>query len=597
MARNLRPNTQTVIVAVDEPEPVAEMLQLADLISAGDQPRIITLTVTLGAVEDQEEAIGKIEAHVAAQAEQGVPVKSLVVSATSVARGILDAAREYGADLILLGLSRDPAQRSGVGSIAENVAATSPCPVVIYRPGPVHITHVAITCDIADLSRAALHLGTRIAEHIEQPVQLITVGEAQSGGATRRYLRRRLEALGVDVDLPRTHIDAHDPVKAIFQRIDQHTLLVTGYEHADLPEPSWFYGSVAKALLRNADGPVALVIRKHSEGDPPRRQKVILRRFLRWFRPTLTPVEQRELLGRAEQMSRTSLDYNVLVVIAALLATFGLLANSNAVIIGAMLVAPLMSPLIAFAAAITAGRISLGGKALLTLLEGFLVAFVVAWLIGMLSPDIIVTSELAARGNPTLIDLGVALAAGVIAAYAQARKDIPAALAGVAIAAALMPPICTVALAVAINNEALYQGALLLFIINISAIMFAAGSTFLYLGVRPRPVETARTRRVGSAIGIGMFGIILALLVTVSINPISNTRIESELRRAFPDSELVEIDLRRSDPLRVIATLRRDKSRPLSDAEVAVARSQLEQQLNRPLVLDVVVQSVVRSAP
>lgn len=118
VASKLRPNGGTVVVAVDEPEPVEEMLRLADLLSEGDQARIITLTVSLGSVEHQEEALGAIEKIVARAADQGAPVTSLVVSATSVARGILDVAREHGADLILLGLSRNPAQRSGVGSIA-----------------------------------------------------------------------------------------------------------------------------------------------------------------------------------------------------------------------------------------------------------------------------------------------------------------------------------------------------------------------------------------------------------------------------------------------------------------------------------------------
>ncbi|NCC33269.1 MAG: DUF389 domain-containing protein, partial [Chloroflexia bacterium] len=315
----------------------------------------------------------------------------------------------------------------------------------------------------------------------------------------------------------------------------------------------------------------------------------------RWLRPTVTPVEQRELLSRADQMSRTSLDYNVLVVIAAILASLGLLSNSNAVIIGAMLVAPLMSPLIAFAAGIAGGRTSIIRQAMLTLVEGFLVAFAVAWMIGMLSPGLIVTTEMAARGNPSLVDLGVALAAGVIAAYAQARKDIPAALAGVAIAAALMPPICTVGIAVAIGDSPLYQGSLLLFLTNISAIMFAAGTTFIYLGLRPPPAEAARVRRIGSLIGIAMFGLILALIVGFAVNPLSNARIERELRAAFPNAELVSVELRRSDPLRIIATMRQTSDAPLSEQQVTQGRHELEQQLGRAVSLDIVVQEVLRS--
>lgn len=572
------------------------MLRLADLLSEGDQARIITLTVSLGSVEHQEEALGAIEKIVARAADQGAPVTSLVVSATSVARGILDVAREHGADLILLGLSHDPAQRSGVGSIAENVAATSPCPVVIYRPGKTDISQVLIACDVTDLSGAALRVGARLADHLARPLSLITVGEAVSSGTTRRYLRRRLYDLGLSPDLPHEHIANRDPVRAIFKHADEQTLLVTGYEYASPEDKDWFYSRVATALLRGADGAVVLVIRDRGEPRVARKTS-LLTHLLRWLRPTVTPVEQRDLLGRADQMSRTSLDYNVLVLISALLASLGLLANSNAVIIGAMLVAPLMSPLIAFAAALAAGRLEIVRRALVTLVEGFAVAFGVAWLIGTLGPSVIVTSEMAARGNPTLLDLGVALASGVIAAYAQARKDIPAALAGVAIAAALMPPICTAGMGVAIGDVPLYQGALLLFITNISAIMFAAEATFLYLGLRPRVASEARARRFGSLIGMTIFSLILFLIVGLVVNPLSNARIEHELRAALPGSELIELELRRSDPLRVIATVRREVGRPLDPIEVVRARAELERSLGRAVTLDIVVQSVVRSEP
>lgn len=455
---------------------------------------------------------------------------------------------------------------------------------------------MVVICDAADLSAEALRIGTQLAQRLEHSVKVLTVGQAHSGGATRRSIRRRIEELGHEPDLPLTHIDDSDPVRAIFKRVDQQTLLVTGYDYVRDEVEDWFYRRVARALLHGADGPVVLVIRNRGVTRENRAIR-LLTRVLNWLHPALTPVEQRELLSQADQKSRNSLDYNVLVVIAAILATLGLLANSSTVIIGAMLVAPLMSPLIAFAAAIAAGQIVIVRRALLTLLGGFLVAFCVAWLIGVLSPSLIVTPEMAARGNPSLSDLGVALAGGVIAAYAQARKDIPAALAGVAIAAALMPPICTIGMAVAIDNQPLYQGGLLLFVANVSAITFAAGLTFLYLGVRPHSEQHVRARLLGSAVGVTIFGVILALVVGFTVNPLSIARIEQVLKPAFSTSELVEVEIRRSDPPLVVATIRRQFDDPLSPAEVDHARAALEQSLGRAVSLEVIVQGVVRSDP
>jgi hypothetical protein len=105
------------------------------------------------------------------------------------------------------------------------------------------------------------------------------------------------------------------------------------------------------------------------------------------------------------------------------------------------------------------------------------------------------------------------------------------------------------------------------------------------------------TRRVGSLIGVALFGITLALIISFVVNPLSNARIERELRAALPSSELVELELRRSDPLRVIATVRRAADLPLAEAEVAHARAELERNLGRAVTLEVVVQDVVRSAP
>lgn len=94
-----------------------------------------------------------------------------------------------------------------------------------------------------------------------------------------------------------------------------------------------------------------------------------------------------------------------------------------------------------------------------------------------------------------------------------------------------------------------------------------------------------------------IFSLILFLIVGLVVNPVSNARIERELRAALPGSELIELELRRSDPLRVIATVRREAGRPLAPIEVVRARTELERSLGRAVTLDIVVQSVVRSAP
>lgn len=595
------PSTQkrrVALVAVEHPEGVEELIRITIQLSEADSVEVVVLTVSLGAVKREEQRVSAIEAVVERLAEdEGLSVRSLVVQSSSVARGILDTARERQADLIVLGLAPRPTQRSGIGTVAENVAAATPCRVVIYRPGlDTDVQRIAIACDAADLSISALRIGTLLGERFQRPVELVTIGPERLGGAARRRLRARLRDLEIDPELPRTHLTAGDPIGAIFKHITDHTLLVTSFDRTASEDEHWFYTRGATALLDGADGPVALIIRDRKGAMRPASTPP-LRRALRWLRPTLTPVEQRDMLSRAAQMSEPSLDYTVLVIIAAILASLGLLANSGAVIIGAMLVAPLMSPLVAFATAIAGGRPDLVGRATLALLEGFLLAFGVAVVAGLVSGSPLVTPEMQARGNPALIDMGVALAAGCIAAYANARKDIPAALAGVAIAAALMPPICTVGLGVALGNGPLWRGALLLFITNIAAIVLAAWATFFYLGLRPRSSGGGTRRTFISTALVGVFSVILGVVFTLSINPAAPARIERALLTSFPADELVGIEVRRSDPIQVIATVRRSFDRPITPVDVTRAANYLSDALGQPVRLEVVVQQAVIAEP
>lgn len=591
------PKRRVTLAAVEHPEGAEALIRIALLLSEPEVVDVVALTVSLGTAERDEQRIKAIGEVIDRLTAEGISVKSLVVPSSSVARGILDTARERQADLIVLGLSPSPTQRAGIGTVATNVAAATPCRVVIYRPGhEKDLQRVSIACAAADLSISALQLGTQLAERLGRPAELVTVGPERLGGAARRHLRARLREMEIDPELERTHLPARDPIGAIFHHVTEQTLLVSSYDRTATEEDDWFYTRGATALLEGADGPVVLVIRDRKGAMRP-ANVTPLQRAVRWFRPTLTPVEQRDMFDRAAQMSEPSLDYVVLVVIAAILASFGLLANSNAVIIGAMLVAPLMSPLVAFATAVAGGRIELVGRSTLALLEGFALAFGVAVIAGWISASPLVTPEMQARGNPTLIDMGVALAAGCIAAYANARKDIPAALAGVAIAAALMPPICTVGLGVALGNGPLWQGALLLFVTNISAIVIAAWATFFYLGLRPRSSGGGRRRTIVSTLLIGMFSAILVVVITLSINPAAPSRIERELLASFPADELVSIEVRRTDPIQVIATVRRSFERPITPDDVSRAAADLNDALGRPVRLEVVVQQAVIAEP
>jgi uncharacterized hydrophobic protein (TIGR00271 family) len=175
-----------------------------------------------------------------------------------------------------------------------------------------------------------------------------------------------------------------------------------------------------------------------------------------------------------------------LTALSTVIAAFGLIANSPAVVIGAMLVAPLMRPIIGIAAALVLGRpraefIS-AGLVLLTTAE----AFVISLLVGLAVPSfrvITLTPELLARTAPTLLDLGIAVAAGAAGAYLTVRGPSGGAIAGVAVAVALLPPLSACGILLAHGNDHLAGGAFVLFLTNLVGIVLSAVVVFLITGL------------------------------------------------------------------------------------------------------------------
>ncbi|MEB3172663.1 MAG: DUF389 domain-containing protein [Cyanobacteriota bacterium] len=185
-------------------------------------------------------------------------------------------------------------------------------------------------------------------------------------------------------------------------------------------------------------------------------------------------IDEQALTRQFERESRSDQPFVVLTLAAGLIATLGLLANSSAVVIGAMLIAPWMLPLRAAAFAILQGRAALVGRALATLALGIAITVGLSVLLGVWVGLPILGSEVAARTQPNLLDLGVALVAGSIAAYAALTARAIASLAGTAIAVALVPPVCAFGLLLSKAQWPAALGAALLFASNLLGILSGA---------------------------------------------------------------------------------------------------------------------------
>jgi uncharacterized hydrophobic protein (TIGR00271 family) len=226
--------------------------------------------------------------------------------------------------------------------------------------------------------------------------------------------------------------------------------------------------------------------------------------------PTLTVQERSEVLQQMRHMARANVDFMALISLAAAIAILGLLLDSAAVIIGAMLVAPLMSPILAMAHGIVQGNARMLRRAGISTFKGAILAIGVATVITMLVPALRPTGEIMARVEPNLLDLLVALAAGAAAAYAVSRSSVAAALPGVAISVALVPPLCVVGYGIGSSNFDIAAGSLLLFLTNLVGIVLVGSIVFLLLGFRPTRAERGSEARRGLL--VATVGVILLLI-------------------------------------------------------------------------------------
>lgn len=201
--------------------------------------------------------------------------------------------------------------------------------------------------------------------------------------------------------------------------------------------------------------------------------------------PQIRREERVSLVDRVQSSAAWNFDFLALMVLSTTMAAIGLIQNSAAVVIGAMLVAPLMTPLLGMGLALVQGNRVLARLSFRSVLSGLGVALLVGLGVGINTPALEEpTREMLARGGPGLLDLAVAFAAGLAAAYASSRPGLIAALPGVAIAAALVPPIATSGLALSLGDFPLAIGALLLFVINMVTIVLASMVSLWLVGIR-----------------------------------------------------------------------------------------------------------------
>jgi len=217
----------------------------------------------------------------------------------------------------------------------------------------------------------------------------------------------------------------------------------------------------------------------------------------------------KELFIQLRGVARPHSTFVTLMVLSAVVASLGLFLSSPAVIIGAMVLAPLMSPIISLAMALLRQDRHLLLQSLKTIGIGMCLAMITAALVTLFVPVDRITSEMAGRLQPNLLDMGVAIASGIAGAYAYVREDVAKSVSGVAIAVALVPPLCVSGIGMGWMDWEVFSGAMLLFLTNLVGISLTAALTFLVLGFAP--LERARKGLMLSATLMALIAIPLSV--------------------------------------------------------------------------------------
>ena len=297
--------------------------------------------------------------------------------------------------------------------------------------------------------------------------------------------------------------------------------------------------------------------------------------------------EVKELFVNLKESSQASESFIVLMMLASVLATIGLFADSPPVIIGAMILAPMMSPILSMSMGILRQSSELLVDSARTLALGIGLTLGIGVLAAWLTPLGSLNHEISARLSPTLLDLGVAIFSGMAGAYASARSEVAKNLAGVAIAVALVPPLAVSAIGIGWWDWHVFWGAMLLFLTNLIGMVLAAALTFLVMGYSP-----FRLAKKG-LLWLAPFVVVIAVPLVLAFQSMVNEQALIKQLEGWqhPHAFLKEVRIRSGEPVTVIAKLVSEK--PLSPEQLKTVKVDLEKEVDRPLRLELV-QAIVQ---
>ncbi len=599
-----------ILVCVSNPASASSLVRAGREIAAAQFGDVLVLAVVVAteqgtAAQQRQTATAKREAvqqAIGSIDEDGVTVTTLVRLAPTVADGIHATAWEVKADSILLGWpeSQVPATIAGETVVEAVVRLSRSEVMVLHGEYPARPVRIMAPMTSYGHSPAALRLGQSLVSETQGEVVALTLVRQKLTPSLEASLETRLQDT-VDKMPDSSYVSTDvvqitDMVDDVTSISDSYDLVMLGMSDEGLMADTVFGGMPVEAAEKMATP--ALVVK-----SPEVTAEFWLRRV--WMRLTsvLPRIDMRQKSAVYLSMrrgARATVDFYVLIILSASIAFFGLVQNSGAVIIGAMLVAPLMSPIMALAHGVVRGNVAMLRQALDAAIRGAIMAITVATLLTLvllvfgftLEP----TPEILSRTQPNLIDLLVALASGAAAAYAISRSELAAALPGVSIAVALVPPLAVVGFGLGTLRFDIAYGSLLLFATNLAAIVLAGAVTFILLGFRPPP-QAERDDETRHSLRMTLLAIILIAIplgyATIQSNrqTVQDSEIRSIVESYWPPSEaqVNELTIRRQRRDVYVDFTVYDFGAQIDDADLAQLQNEIVEEIGRELIMDTIV--------
>lgn len=310
-----------------------------------------------------------------------------------------------------------------------------------------------------------------------------------------------------------------------------------------------------------------------------------------------------EVAQKIQKESQADRLYWIEIILSSLIATFGLLQNSVAVIIGAMLIAPLLRPIQGMGFSLATGQGKYFFRSFSLLVGSIFLSVGLAFIFSLVLPIKYESEEILARTAPNILDFFIAIASAVIALLSLSYNRLSESVAGVAMAASLMPPLAVIGIELSFGNLSLAWGSFMLFFVNIIGILVVASLMFLFYGFTPHQAEFQK-RMLQKVLAIFGIAVLLSFPLSQTLVNISD-RIKAQEESVEIISELLEANNAKSgvsrvnivtldrDSVEITAVLRLPENEPFYQEFLEKMEKALAQALEKDIELDI---EIIRTA-